>query len=198
MTASEITREGRRVETWIAIHQAAATLASRDGLAHATVNAIAEKAGISRRTFFNYFPTKEDAVLGLGPPEVPAMALADFQASDRDILSGLVHLMLAVSLSITRVAPDSSQRRQMIEQLPELRLRIQHHTRAAESLVEPFLIEKLGIEPGDDDTTVQALQMLAGTIVRFAFSRYSNHSDITTANVDSAIESFRNILKDIR
>ena len=38
------------------------------GLEQAAVEVIAENAGASPRTFFNYFPAKEDAVLGLRVP----------------------------------------------------------------------------------------------------------------------------------
>ena len=43
-------------------------LAREGGLAAATVEAITERAGVSRRTFFNYYPTKEDALLGTTSP----------------------------------------------------------------------------------------------------------------------------------
>src|SRR5690606_32876329 len=48
-------RERRKADTWLAIHEAAATLALERGLENATVEAVAEAAGISPRTFFNYF-----------------------------------------------------------------------------------------------------------------------------------------------
>ncbi len=40
-------------------------LTAEKGLAGFTVEELCEQAGISRRTFFNYFATKEDAVFGL-------------------------------------------------------------------------------------------------------------------------------------
>jgi hypothetical protein len=57
-TPSPSLRERKKVETWTAIHEAAASLAQQRGLEHATVEAIAESAGVSPRTFFNYFPSK--------------------------------------------------------------------------------------------------------------------------------------------
>lgn len=53
-----------------AIHRAALTMVSDRGLDHVTTDEIAASAGVSPRTFFNYFPTKDEAVLGL-PPDLP-------------------------------------------------------------------------------------------------------------------------------
>lgn len=61
-------RERNRLETWALIHDKASGLALDEGLAKTTVEAIADAAGISKRTFFNYFATKEDAIMGTQPP----------------------------------------------------------------------------------------------------------------------------------
>nr|WP_269328798.1 TetR/AcrR family transcriptional regulator [Kineosporia babensis] len=39
-------------------------MAAEHGIEHVTVEAISEAAGVSERTFFNYFATKDDAILG--------------------------------------------------------------------------------------------------------------------------------------
>lgn len=57
-------REARRNRHWTQIHEAAVLLVLENGLPATTIDAIAAAAGVSRRSFFNYFPTKEDAVLG--------------------------------------------------------------------------------------------------------------------------------------
>ncbi|WP_394160832.1 TetR family transcriptional regulator [Galactobacter valiniphilus] len=56
-------RERRRRETAAEVHHAALECVERDGLEAATVAKIAEAAGISARTFFRYFPSKEAAIL---------------------------------------------------------------------------------------------------------------------------------------
>ena len=50
----------------------------RRGLNGYTVEEVCERGGISRRTFFNYFPTKEDAIIGHADDELPAGVVEDF------------------------------------------------------------------------------------------------------------------------
>lgn len=202
MTTAEITLDKRRLETWSAIHRAAASLVLEEGPAETTIDAIAEMAGISRRTFFNYFSTKEDAVLGLGPPEISADALAGFQDGEEDLLSGLVHFMISVVRTSYRLAPDPALRRQLIEQFPELRLRQLHYAGVVESMIAPILREKLSAttdtELVEEDTATKATAMLlfARAIVHFAFSRKSMSVPMTDAEIDAAISVFRKILKE--
>lgn len=54
-------------------------LTDRHGLDGWTMDDLAEATGVSRRTLFNYFAGKTDAVLG-APPELPADLLATFLA----------------------------------------------------------------------------------------------------------------------
>ncbi len=56
-------RERRKRLTRRALRRAALELGLEHGLAGVSVEAIASRAGVSTRTFFNYFDTKEDAAL---------------------------------------------------------------------------------------------------------------------------------------
>ena len=56
-------RERKRVETRHRIADAALDLTLEHGLEGATVEAISAAAGVSPRTFFNYFDSKDDALL---------------------------------------------------------------------------------------------------------------------------------------
>lgn len=81
-------RERKKEATRRALHEAAMRLAVEHGLDEVTVEAIADAAGVSRRTFSNYFGGKEEALLYGGeqrmwslletfktrPPEEPSWA----------------------------------------------------------------------------------------------------------------------------
>jgi AcrR family transcriptional regulator len=55
-------RERKKAATRHALHEAALRLAAEHGLEHVTVEAIADAANVSRRTFSNYFSGKEEAL----------------------------------------------------------------------------------------------------------------------------------------
>ncbi|MEP9362913.1 TetR family transcriptional regulator [Nocardioides sp. CN2-186] len=70
-------REQKRWETSHRIALCAQRLADAHGLDGFTMDDLADAAEVSRRTLFNYFPSKLDAVLGT-IPEIPPAALATF------------------------------------------------------------------------------------------------------------------------
>lgn len=79
-SVSESATRSRREQTARTISLCAQRLADEHGLDGFTMDQLAEEAGVSRRTLFNYFPGKIDAVLG--PDEPPDRELvAPFAAN---------------------------------------------------------------------------------------------------------------------
>ena len=72
-------RELKKVETTHRITLCAQRLTDEHGLDGFTMDELAAAAEVSRRTLFNYFPSKADAVLG-AHPDLPEEALATFRA----------------------------------------------------------------------------------------------------------------------
>ncbi|GIE96655.1 TetR/AcrR family transcriptional regulator [Paractinoplanes rishiriensis] len=62
-TAEPGLRERKKAATRQALHDAAVRLAIEHGPDRITVEAIADEAGVSRRTFSNYFGSKEEALM---------------------------------------------------------------------------------------------------------------------------------------
>lgn len=58
-------REQKKRQTRMAMHRAALELVVEHGLSAVTAQMIAERAGVSTRTFFNHWATKESAILGV-------------------------------------------------------------------------------------------------------------------------------------
>ncbi|MEJ1229402.1 MAG: TetR/AcrR family transcriptional regulator [Galbitalea sp.] len=80
-------RERKRAETRERLETAAVTIAARDGLEHATVDAICQAADVSPRTFFNYFDSKEDAIVGLRDSTITDEQVGSCSASTRERMS---------------------------------------------------------------------------------------------------------------
>lgn len=84
----------RRYRTAKKIQATAIQLAVRDGLANVTTEAIAREAGISTRTFFNYYPYKEAAMMG-PPPDYPVEASERFVKGNATLIEDLDRLITA-------------------------------------------------------------------------------------------------------
>ena len=85
-------RERRRAQTTGEIRLAALDLCNKLGIDQVTTDLISATAGISKRTFFNYFANKEAAIIGR-PPRFTEEAVAQFVGSQGvfcDDLSALI------------------------------------------------------------------------------------------------------------
>src|SRR3954462_3338186 len=93
-------REQKRWQTSHRITLCALRLTDEHGLDGFTMEDLAEAADVSRRTLFNYFPRKADAVLG-EMPDIAEAALAAFRSGGPhgnliDDLTELARLALLV------------------------------------------------------------------------------------------------------
>jgi AcrR family transcriptional regulator len=90
-------RERKRLATRRAIQLAALELASERGFDRVTIDEISHVANVSPRTFFNYFPSKESAIIG-ELPELPSEERIEHFVSagpDESILDGISELLIA-------------------------------------------------------------------------------------------------------
>ncbi|MES2093174.1 MAG: helix-turn-helix domain-containing protein [Actinomycetota bacterium] len=87
-------RNARGIATARAIERAAVELAALHGADSVTVDEICAAVGVSQRTFFNHFDTKEDALLGLELPRINEQRTREYLAdSEIGILTGALGLI---------------------------------------------------------------------------------------------------------
>jgi AcrR family transcriptional regulator len=97
MAESATTSEQRRRATSYRISVRAQQLTDQHGLDGWTMEDLAEATGVSRRTLFNYYPGKIDAVLGVSP-ELSAEAVEGFRS--RGATSDLVRDLRALGAEL--------------------------------------------------------------------------------------------------
>ncbi|WP_348786740.1 TetR family transcriptional regulator [Leifsonia sp. NPDC080035] len=90
-------RERKRIATRRAIQLAALELASERGFDRVTVDEISHAANVSPRTFFNYFPSKETAIIGELPelPDEESIERFIQAGPEEPILDGMSTLLIA-------------------------------------------------------------------------------------------------------
>lgn len=109
-------RERKKQQTRAAIHRSALELVTDRGLAGVTVEEICAAAGVSPRTFFNYFPSKGNAALGLPATTVPDSARATFLAGAGTLVSDLCDL---VAQTVT-LPEDRRRMKSLVQARPEM------------------------------------------------------------------------------
>jgi AcrR family transcriptional regulator len=88
------TRNARGRATVRSIEREAVRLALEHGAAALTVDQICEAVGITQRSFFNHFDTKDDALLGWELPRLSEQRIREYLADARvGILSGALGLV---------------------------------------------------------------------------------------------------------
>ena len=119
---SETLRERKRRETRTAIEHAAISLVDELGYDNVTVSMISERAVVSQGTFFNYFPTKDAAIVGLGPVNLDPAAV--HAAYDRLAPATPYHATLMLFLKVVRdldwTSEIAAMRARLVAQTPAL------------------------------------------------------------------------------
>jgi len=165
LTAAPVSsgQERRRRRTQRALQEAAIALTGRRGLAAVTVEDIAAAAGVSRRTFFNHFPTKAAALFDPDPSDADRLArLLAAASGSADPWRALQTALVSFVAGHENVI---AVRRRLIAASPDL---AQYH-RTAHAHVEVAIDRWAREQPGVDDFLATLYAHTAGAILLAAF-----------------------------
>ncbi|CCH87638.1 Transcriptional regulator, TetR family [Modestobacter italicus] len=173
-------RERKKTATRLALHEAALRLVAERGLDRVSVDDIAARADVSPRTFFNYFASKDDAVVGLDPA-FPAEQAAAFTA--RPAEESPVEAMRAIArAAATRMAEDPQLwplRLQVVETNPTLVAKLAAAFSESDRALATAIAERTGTRV-DADALPMLLAGVAGAAMRTSLHRWSA-SDFTAS-----------------
>ena len=165
-------RERKKLATRIALHRAALQLVAERGLEHVSVDDIAARADVSPRTFFNYFPAKDDAVLGLDPDvltqQVQAFLLRPADETPIQALRAVAHDQAAEMATETELWP---LRLRVIDAHPSLLGRLAASFGEAERALAEAIATRSGTRFGVDAYPM-LLAGVAGVAMRTALQRW--------------------------
>jgi AcrR family transcriptional regulator len=182
-------RERKKVATRLALHEAALRLVAERGADRVSIDDIAEQAGVSPRTFFNYFTSKDDALVGLDPDHATRLA-ADLAA--RPAGESAVQALRAVARAqATEMAEDPQLwplRLQVVETNPTLVAKLAAAFSESDRVLATAIAERTGTRV-DADALPMLLAGVAGAAMRTSLHRWFA-SDFTASLPDLVDEAW--------
>ena len=183
-------RERKRIATRRSIQLAAIGLVADNGLDRLTIDEIGRVADISPRTFFNYFPTKEAALIG-DTPTIPAGEVIERFVSagaEKSILDGIAELLVEASENVAEDHDLTQRRRAVLKQHPQLFAMRMLTMKSFEEELRLVVAQRLQRdEPGLDAATLlsrsRLTTLVAGAAMRHAWTCWADDggtSDLTS------------------
>ncbi|MFJ2906061.1 TetR/AcrR family transcriptional regulator [Streptomyces sp. NPDC087212] len=154
-------RERKKAATREALHNAAVRLAVQNGVESLTVEAIADAAMVSRRTFSNYFAGKEQALLHRDRARVSVLAALVRAVPEREPLRA------ALVSAVEQIAVERAADPELEAQYQALRLHPALITEyvATYTAVEPELADAIAERLPVDPNRVLRSRVLAATFL---------------------------------
>lgn len=187
-------RERKRRATRRAIQMAVLDLVAQRGLDGVTVDEISRVADISPRTFFNYFASKEEALLGDPPVLSPGDQVESFVNGSGPLLDDLTDMLIGTGMEAMGDADLIQMRQKTLKQYPQLFAMRMITMRKFEDEVGSVIGRRLAkSDAGADDETIagraRLVTLVAFAAMRHAWTRWAS-GEPTSALGDRLKESF--------
>ena len=195
-------RERKKRATREAMHRAAVELVAEHGASAVTTGMIAEAAGVSPRTFFNYWDSKEAAVLGLvgEPMETAAVQMMRERPLEEPPRETLRAVVVALTDQLPTEPALRMAKKRAMEREPELQQMSGRFMAAMQTAMTEALAERIerarsqGIvdesAPGGEaaipahDLALLHVQLAFAT-ARSAFALSITHGTTVTAQLEA-------------
>jgi AcrR family transcriptional regulator len=173
-------RERKKRATREALHDAALRLTLEHGLEHLTVEEISAAAEVSPRTFFNYFPGKEQAIVGDDLFAADTRQVSEIMAGAPSVLDGMQAVALDLAAAVATRREQVQLRWQVITRHPALITAMFARLEEFNTIVACAVAARLGCAP--DGTYPQLMAAMTTTGIRVAVQRW------TTGHRDEPLE----------
>ena len=207
IVAPELVEHAAMVAAWSpsrmakarAISAAARRLAAERGFDDFSLDDLADAAGVSRRTLFNYFPGKVDAVLGLPPRSAHAL-LEEFRRGGPtgDLLDDAVRVVHHLVSAKDMGKQDWAQLGCALERSPRLLAAATTRFRAAATEVAALTAQREQLAPDDAQATV--LVGLLGAVLDASVAAFVRHPGEATLGelFDHHLAAARRLFTDLQ
>jgi AcrR family transcriptional regulator len=164
-------RERKKRATRQALHDAALRLTLERGPEHLTVEEISAVAGVSPRTFFNYFPGKEQAIIGDDLFAAEPGQITAIMSDASSVLDGMKAIALAVAADAVTRREQVLLRWQVITRYPALITRLFARLDEFHAIVAAAVAARVGMTAGDAYPQLMAAMTTTG--IRVAVQRWT-------------------------
>ncbi|GGG43675.1 TetR family transcriptional regulator [Kocuria dechangensis] len=188
-------RARRRMDTHDEIHRAALELFEEQGIRETTVQQIAERAGVSPRTFFRYFSAKEQAALPGQRRMLRAIDGLEVSGAEPDAVLRAVEAMAETVMGGENDPALQEHRRVMrlLAQEPDLQALAASQDQVLAARLRDRLAEQLA---GTDPLTVLLIAEVAVAVWRASWERWGElavHGD-----AGDPVELYRRCREELR
>ncbi|NKX56571.1 mycofactocin system transcriptional regulator [Arthrobacter mobilis] len=202
MTSQQVRASARgrpEVTSHGAIEQAAFALFAERGFAGTTLNAIAERVGVGRRTLFRYYQSKNDIPWGQFDRTLDHFrALLDQQPDDVPVHAGVHRAVVEFNRFPSGARPSHRERMRLILTTPELQAHSVLRYAEWRRVIAEHVARRTGAQP--DDLMPQVAGHVSLALSLAAYEAWLAHPEETHADglldlIDRAMTGLRTYLE---
>jgi AcrR family transcriptional regulator len=151
VTAPTGLREMKKERTRADIVSIATRMFASRGFDDVTVDEIAAEAEVSHRTFYRYFATKEELVLGpLQQGLDDVVSVFAQRPRSESVIASVRGVIMHLADHYEQDLDNDRQRAALVRATPSLQQRQNERQAAFESVIVPLIAERLDVDPVDD------------------------------------------------